>query len=628
MKSRKSIIIVIVLLISVYSLNSYSSFAKDGYRELVQETNYADQEPIIILNDNNFTDYGFPGSGTESAPYIIDGYNIITDEEYGIKIWDTTKYFIVQNCYVDSGYYCIAISKVATGTALIQDNICVNSNDGIFIGSSNNTRVSNNYCANNYRYSIWVFQSSYVDVDGNTCINNSALNFAYNCIGCTARNNELFNEGLRIFENDIDNFYTYNIINNFVNNKVLGYYVNLEDVVFDTPLYGQLYLVNCKRIEIFNQNLDDTDGGVVLQNCEDIDIHHISCMNSGIDIYECRGVTISNSICSDNYWGISCVESSDIEITKNICNNNKAAGIFLRYSNRILVEENICSQNGDGIDVSWSDYVNITRNECKDNRWEGIDVGPSDFAFIYQNYCSNNTNGIYNIGENTVIKNNICLRNRAQDDYWYYYMNLQGFGIVSCGVHSSWQIINNTCNENKYGIGVSWASNGLISYNYCSRNEAGLLLAASTNSVLNNSFCENSKNGIEVIGFPGDMWWGQMNATGNDIIFNNICNNTQYGITLDAFTNQNLIQYNNFIYNSLLLNSQAEDNGTENIWKSNYWSDIEGSSYSIDGLANSEDSSPLDEPLVINDEEINIPPIERSTFHFNMFLLVFLCCIV
>lgn len=119
-----------------------------------------------------------------------------------------------------------------------------------------------------------------------------------------------------------------------------------------------------------------------------------------------------------------------------------------------------------------------------------------------------------------------------------------------------------------------------------------------------------------------------MNAKANNIIFNNICNNTLYGITLDALTNQNLVQFNNFIYNGLLLNAQAEDNGTRNIWKSNFWSDLEGNSYNIDGLANSKDPSPLDEPLVITNEEIDVPPIVRSTFHSSMVLLVFLCLIV
>lgn len=619
------------MLIGAYSLNSYSSFAENNYRVLVQETNYVEQDPIIVLNDETFIDYGFPGSGTDTDPYIIDGFNITTEEDYGIKVRDTTKYFVIQNCYVDSGYYGISVSSVAAGTALIQDNICVNGNDGIIVSSSDSAKIYNNYLANNHRYSIWISQASNLVVDSNTCVNNSALRIAFDITDCIVSNNELFNEGLSIFDNNVNNLHTYNLINNLVNDKILGYFYNLQDVVFNTPIYGQLYLVSCKEIEIYNQNLDDTYAGMVLRNCEDSYVHHISCVNGGINVYESTRIKISNTLCS-NGGGINCEKSNYTEITKNICTN--AAGIYLRYLDRVLVEENICSQSAIGIDVSWSHYVNITRNECKGN-WAGINIGASNYAFISQNYCLDNTNGIYVLGNNAVIENNICSRNCAPEDYSYYYMDLQGFGIIARGKYNL-QIINNNCSENTHGIGVSWAVNGLISHNFCSKNEVGLLLAASKNyDVSNNSFWENDQQGIKMIGFPGDVWWGQSNATSNEIIFNNIGYNTHYGITLDALTNQNLIQYNNFIHNSLLLNSQAEDNGTENTWSFNFWSDLEGSSYSIDGSANSEDSSPLSEPLVINNEEISIPPIttptvtiEKSTFHFGIISLFFLCLVL
>ncbi|MCG3222312.1 MAG: hypothetical protein H7641_13110, partial [Candidatus Heimdallarchaeota archaeon] len=47
-------------------------------------------EPIFISNDGNFTDYGFPGSGSKANPYRIENLNITTDFSNGITINSTS----------------------------------------------------------------------------------------------------------------------------------------------------------------------------------------------------------------------------------------------------------------------------------------------------------------------------------------------------------------------------------------------------------------------------------------------------------------------------------------------------------------------------------------------------------
>ena len=53
---------------------------------------YLDSLPIIITNDSNFTDYGFPGNGTLSNPYRIENLNITTNASSGIEIINTSKF--------------------------------------------------------------------------------------------------------------------------------------------------------------------------------------------------------------------------------------------------------------------------------------------------------------------------------------------------------------------------------------------------------------------------------------------------------------------------------------------------------------------------------------------------------
>ena len=47
---------------------------------------------INIINDDNFTDYGFEGLGSETLPYLIQNLNISTNNDNGIFIKDTTKF--------------------------------------------------------------------------------------------------------------------------------------------------------------------------------------------------------------------------------------------------------------------------------------------------------------------------------------------------------------------------------------------------------------------------------------------------------------------------------------------------------------------------------------------------------
>ncbi|MFW9852960.1 MAG: right-handed parallel beta-helix repeat-containing protein, partial [Candidatus Thorarchaeota archaeon] len=129
-------------------------------------------ESIFIDNDNNFTDYGFSGAGTKNSPYIIENYNITTTVEYGLVVVNTTKHFIIRNCYVDAFQRGIKITNASDNTVTISNNICPNNNfAGIHISETNYVTVSNNTCPNTLAEGgIAIFHSSHVNITDNTCI--------------------------------------------------------------------------------------------------------------------------------------------------------------------------------------------------------------------------------------------------------------------------------------------------------------------------------------------------------------------------------------------------------------------------------------------------------------------------
>ena len=50
-------------------------------------SSYTPHDPITIISNANFSDYGFPGSGTQEDPYRIEGYNISIASS--IWLWTT-----------------------------------------------------------------------------------------------------------------------------------------------------------------------------------------------------------------------------------------------------------------------------------------------------------------------------------------------------------------------------------------------------------------------------------------------------------------------------------------------------------------------------------------------------------
>jgi len=73
---------------------------KNQENDLNIRTSYIPSSPIIITSDSGFS--GFPGDGSENNPFRIENYEIITNQQYAIHITDTTKYFVIKNCFIKS----------------------------------------------------------------------------------------------------------------------------------------------------------------------------------------------------------------------------------------------------------------------------------------------------------------------------------------------------------------------------------------------------------------------------------------------------------------------------------------------------------------------------------------------
>ncbi|MCG3257682.1 MAG: right-handed parallel beta-helix repeat-containing protein, partial [Candidatus Heimdallarchaeota archaeon] len=105
---------------------------------------------ILILSDYDFDNYDFAGSGTAEDPFLIEDLKITKEPKgeymYAIKIFNTAKHFVIQNCRIEDYHGGISLSQNANGTAKIINNYIYkcDSFEGLSVDNSNQVTIANN----------------------------------------------------------------------------------------------------------------------------------------------------------------------------------------------------------------------------------------------------------------------------------------------------------------------------------------------------------------------------------------------------------------------------------------------------------------------------------------------------
>ncbi|MFW9903749.1 MAG: right-handed parallel beta-helix repeat-containing protein [Candidatus Thorarchaeota archaeon] len=135
---------------------------------------YIEHNPIDIDSNNDFSTLGFSGSGTVNDPYIIENLNITDVTTNLITIRDTTVYFTINNCFLNSAYGTryngIFLRNVQYCTII--HNIITNCYSGIDIGSSNNNTIAYNSISHNNVSGIVSYDLKNSVISNNEIVNN------------------------------------------------------------------------------------------------------------------------------------------------------------------------------------------------------------------------------------------------------------------------------------------------------------------------------------------------------------------------------------------------------------------------------------------------------------------------
>ncbi|MEA2070432.1 MAG: right-handed parallel beta-helix repeat-containing protein [Asgard group archaeon] len=278
--------------------------------------NYIPHEAIWIESDSDFELYNFSGDGTENNPYIIENY-YISSEHYdnGIKIKDTSKYFIIKNCYFNETKG-VNIEDVADETMVIRNNIF--NSGGIKVYYTSYGFIENNYydtLAAQSEFYIEIHDSTYLSVINNTC------GFGFSGMLIDSSNNLLIQN------------------NTFVNTNYSGMHLRyVQDSHIDNNL--------CKNNS-----------------------------NSGILLYKCSFNTLTNNTCLLNKYGIFC--GPDYYLKSNSYSSMKSDRFLddLR-TNNTLIENHLENNTSFGVFLG-SLYSNslLYHNYFIDNNLEGTSQG-------------------------------------------------------------------------------------------------------------------------------------------------------------------------------------------------------------------------------------------------------------
>jgi len=547
--------------------------AKEGCKYTSHEPIYIDGNDDFVVGQNGVVS----GSGIESNPYIIEGWDINASSADGIRIENTNVCFVVRDCVIHNGY--------------APDNDIYN-NDGVYFYNVTNAKIENCEIYNNY-YGIYLWYSSDSYITANQIYNNYLCGIflyaaSWNTITeCIIHDN--FGTSIVIKYSEWNNITHSKIYDNYLGIGIntmaspgsqswWGFDISLHSNITSNQIYNNyaegIYLFGSSNTEIHYNNIyNNTNYGVynynsVTQYVANATYNWWGSADGPSGVGPGSGDSVSANVLYESWFTSSERKylyhtpiyingNSDFTSANGVSSGNGTAG------NPYIIENwDISASSADGIYIENTDVYFIVRNcmihEGYNTDWSdsynGISLCSVQNGKIESISSFNNYHGIclfYSPSNNNTITSNQIYNNSKYGVYLTYSSN----NNISAN-----QIYNNDW----YGIKLYSSSNNNITANQVYNNYYGIYLdSSSNNNIISNQIYDNVITGIN--------FYSSSNS--NNISTNQVYNSF-WSIYLGYSSNYNLIHHNNFI------NSNAYD-GCSNYWdyngEGNYWDDYIGS---------------------------------------------------
>ncbi|MFO7836642.1 MAG: right-handed parallel beta-helix repeat-containing protein [Candidatus Thorarchaeota archaeon] len=492
--------IVIVLMIQPFII--IGTIMQPESRPVIQEKSTSSQEPgtrlepdehtahvpILIDEESDFEAQGWPGSGTESSPYVISDLNITYNvDQVLIRVYNTDSYFVIKDCYLGQLSARRAIHLENVTNADIEFVTVSSAGDGINAVNANASTISHVDAHAESSFSMEITQSANIEIESNTL------------------------SGYGLYLRDSSGIHAH------------------DNEIIDTTGLGALVLRSNGTIFQSNAIKDTTGYGLQLDNSSlcDIDANHIE--NTGFDgIYYrlSENVTIvDNEIIESGSSGINFVSYEWTSIIGNIINNSNAFPIETWDPTNGIISENelLNSPTHSGIAFhSSAENFTITENYIE-NFWNGVYfVSGSEIEVSRNTIIDVDNYFIYHQSiPNGSVVNNTCVNSARSGIY----------AFNSPGTNISGNVINNTGNRAIY----TNSANLTISSNTMYDNAVGIQTLFDADNI------ETHDNQIELADVGIRVSGDDATVDSNDIY------NCQIGIEIAGSANEAEISNNQII---------------------------------------------------------------------------------
>jgi parallel beta-helix repeat protein len=497
--------------ISVISLILLGSLAGIFVFEPAQVSAFSTHDPILIIGNENFNSSNgvTGGNGTESDPYIIEGWEINATSKDSIIIMNTTAHFVIRNVslFTQSSNE-IHINNCTNGT--ITDLKAAYLYLRIRLSNSINIRIIDNYIPKAWM-NIYLSYSS-----NNTISNNIVSNNSFDIQLIYSHNNS-------ITENKIKPS-TYGIVLTYSeNNNISGN---------EIPGWGDVGT---------GVHLSFSPNNVVKNN-------NISKVRDGIILRQSYNITISDNQIEENFmYGIDVGTGSDDSMIDGNTVLRNRMGIVTDYAHRVEFHNNNVSYNYEtGIGIKDSMFNVLENNTMRSQPWDGLYLLYATRTIVKNNKMINNDNNgirLYDSFHNSLYKNRMEHNNNgiimgASNNNSITYNRIRfnsDYGIALSSYSDKNHIEGNQIEKNEFGLYSEYCSLTNVSSNDFVSNNYGIYASAFKNSyIFNNQFLYNKYETVILQSFSD-----------NNRIISNYCESDSTGFTLTS-SNNNEIKGNLF----------------------------------------------------------------------------------
>ena len=445
---KQGLVLVCMLFLLIPLVSMSPTVSEDAVVKFVDNNtlSYTEHDPIFITSDADFVTQGWPGSGSEADPYVIEGLRITADFEC-VSIMNTNAWYTIRDCLLDSeatehnhmsdaGVYveygsnglieeCVMTNKEAGVIAFNSENFTIRNNHAFDCGMGfriiswddppigGNSEISNNYIVNcNYAIGVegvsdvlvahniiescWdgiiIGMASDILVENNTLtdVDNVAIH-VNEATGCTFTGNDATVGLVGIYVDRSPN-------NQFIDNDLFG-----GGFIIDTWEMDEEHLhqdmsgntVDGLTIGYF-WNLADTVidgtsyGQIILANCNNVTLENgvFSTGPEGISVWYCQQITIRNVQVVDNFNAIRIRFSSQITIEDSTISGN-VFGVSFSETYSCAIYRCDFSNNFIGALTGTYDYDVIVEDSTFTDNFGGLSLRATPFAVVRNNIFQN-----------------------------------------------------------------------------------------------------------------------------------------------------------------------------------------------------------------------------------------------